>query len=41
MRWASVSGRRNKAELRGWEAPYQEQGDGRGYEECLGRDLPP
>jgi len=29
LRWTPVFGRLDKVELRGWEAPYQEQDDGR------------
>jgi transposase len=29
MRWTPVFGRLDKVELRGWEAPYKEQDDGR------------
>ena len=29
MRWTPIFGRPDKVELPGWEAPYQEQDDGR------------
>ena len=29
LRWTPIFGRLDKVELRGWEAPYQEQDDGR------------